>query len=798
MLRNHLIIAWRNLWRHKIYGFTNLAGLASGLAVSILILLFVAHELTYDRFHTQAERIYRVVAKINYGGNMLQMMGMSAPFGPAVQRAVPEVQGVVRLREARRIVVKADPQHRFFEDKFIFADSSLFTVFSFVLKQGNARTVLSRPGTVVISDRMAHKYFGDANPIGKTLTYDNKHTFEITGLAQNPPSNSTLDFDFVGSFSSLAQVEKGENSFISDDDGIPYLQNHLGSGSYVTYFLLNASTSQAKVEKSILKLLQKTNSYNKEEQYTIVPLLGAHLQNTFGRSSEVLPIYISLGIALSIMLLAILNYMSLTTAQATKRAKEVGVRKVMGASRSELAVQFYGESILTCLLAFGLALMLVQALQPAFYNLLGLRIDANFLYSPVASLTLLSLLVVCALLAGSYPALLLSRFSPVAVLKGKLGINQGGAWVRRAFTVFQFAVSVGLIIGSLVVQQQLNFVRNRKLGFYKEQVLVVPLDATTGRHAGAVKNEIRRQTGVQQVAAASSTLFEGYTLFFTKSPTTNQDVMLNFLQVDESFLNTLDLAWKIQPEDKTRIGTGNTIIINEAAVKKLQIEEQPIGQVLKLGTSNEIVGVLKDFNYSPLHKEVEPLYLSVVKDTATMAGGCLFIRLDPKSDIPQKVAAIGATFQKYQPEKPFEYTFLNDSFNALYKAEDRLAKMFAAFTGFAIFIAALGLFGLVTYMAETRTKEIGIRKVLGASASSIVALLSRDFCRLVILANLIAWPLAWWVMHRWLENYPYRITLSWWTFIAAGLGALLIALLTISFQAIKTALDNPVKALRNE
>ncbi len=674
MLRNYFIIAWRNLWRHKIYGFVNLAGLASGMAVSILILLFVAHEFTYDRFHAKAERIYRAVAKINYGGNMVQMMGMSAPFGPTVQRAVPEVQGVVRLREARRVVVKTNPQHLFFEDKFIFADSSLFTVFSFVLKQGNAQTALSRPGTVIITERMAQKYFGNENPIGKTLTYNNKNTFEITGIAQNPPSNSTLDFDFVGSFSSLAQVEKGENSFISDDDGIPYLQKHLGSGSYVTYFLLNAPSSSAKVEQSILKLLQRTNSHNKDEQFTIVPLLGTHLQNTFGRSSEVLPVYISLGIALAIMLLALLNYMSLTTARATRRAKEVGVKKVMGASRSELAVQFYGESILTCLLAFGLALMLVQALQPVFYNLLGLRIDTVFLYSPVALFTLFGLLIICALLAGSYPALLLSRFSPVAVLKGKLGIHQGGAWVRRAFTVFQFAVSVGLIIGSLVVQQQLNFVRNRELGLYKEQILVVPLDANTGRHAGALKNEIKRQTGVQQVAAASSTLFEGYSIFFTKSPRTNQDVMLNFLQVDESFLSTLDLAWKIQPEDKTQISVGNTVVINEAAVKKLQIEEQPIGQFLKLGTSNEIVGVLKDFNYSPLQKEVEPLYLSVVKDTATMAGGCLFIRLDPKTNLSQKVAAIEVIFKKYQPEKPFEYSFLTIHLMPFIKPKTALPK----------------------------------------------------------------------------------------------------------------------------
>ncbi len=798
MLRNYFIIAWRNLWHHKVYGFINLAGLAMGMTVSILILLFVAHELTYDQFHARADRLFRTLIQANYGGNKVQMMGMSAPFGPAVQRAIPEVRGVVRLREARRVVVKTDLQHRFFEDKFIFADSSLFTVFSFALRLGDARTALSRPGTVVITERMAQKYFGDENPIGKTLTYDNKHTFEITGLAQNPPSNSTLDFDFVGSFPSLAMVEKGEQGFISDDDGIPYHQNHLGVGSYVTYFLLDKPTSAAKVEQTIPRMLNQTNNQNTNDQYKLVPLLGAHLQNSFGSSSETLPAYVFLGIALAIMVLALLNYMSLTTARSTRRAKEVGVRKVMGASRSELAAQFYGESALTCLLAFGLALALGQVLRPLFYNLLGLTIDANFLYSPVALLTLFGLFVTCALIAGSYPALLLSRFSPVTVLKGYLGAAQGGAWVRRGFTVFQFAVSVSLIIGSLVVQQQLNFVRNRKLGFNKEQVLVVPLDASLGRRYGALKNEIRRQTGVEQVAAASSPLFEGYSMFFTKTPRTNEDVTISFMQVDENFLKTLEVPWKIKPEEMARVYSGSNIVINEAAVKKLRISEKPIGQKLKLGTESEIVGVLQNFDFTPRHKEVEPLFLTVVPDTVSMAGGCLFVRLDPKVDLVQKIATIGKIYQQYQAERPFEYYFLDDSFNNLYQAEDRLAKMVAAFTGFAIFIASLGLFGLITFMAETRTKEIGIRKVLGASAASIVALLSRDFVRLVVLANIVAWPLAWWVLHRWLENYPHRITISWWIFATAGFGALTIALLTISFQAVKTALANPVEALRNE
>lgn len=799
MLRNYLIITFRNLWRHKLYGMLNIVGLATGMAVSILILLFVAHEFTYDQFHAKAPHIYRSLARLNFSGNKVQTTSMSAKFGPVIKAANPGILNFVRMREARRIVVKGDDQHRFFEPNFIFADSSLFSVFSFKLCHGNARTALARPGTVVISEAMAHKYFGEINALGKILTYDNKHTFVVTGVFQNIPSNSTIAFDFAGSFASLPAVEQAEaGGIIDDDDGIPYNQEAIGAGNYTTYFLLRPDVSATHVQATIAKVVKQSGREGGNESFLLEPLLSLHLGNNFGDFSNAKYVYVFLIISLAIMVLALVNYISLTTARATKRAKEVGVRKVLGANRGELARQFFSESVITCSLAFGLALLLVKGLQPLFYNLLHLRIDAGFLFSPVVLLTLGGLLVVCTLVAGSYPALVLSRFLPVEVLKGKFSMAQGGTWVRQTFMVFQFAVSVGLIVCSLVVQKQLDFLRNRKLGFNKEQVMVMPLDVSVGKQYAHIKNNIRQLTGISQVAAASSPLFEGYSMFFTKVPQTNEDVTLSFMQVDANFLQTLELDWQIEPTKDARLYSGQTIVINEAAARKLKITNQPIGQKLKLGQEKEIVGVLKDFNFTPLHKEVEPLFLSVVKDTVSMAGGCLFIRLDPGASLAQKITDIGKIYQQYESNIPFSYYFLDEAFNALYKAEDRLAKMFAAFTGFAIFIACLGLFGLVTFLAETRTKEIGIRKVLGATVTDITTLLSKDFLKLVLLANIIAGPAAWWAMHHWLQDFNYRIPIGWEVFAFAGLAALLIALLTISFQAIKAAVANPVKSLRSE
>ncbi len=804
MFRNYLTVALRNLWRSKMYSFINIIGLAMGMAVSILILLFVAHEFSFDRFHVHADHTYRSLGRINYGGQNMQNISMSAQFGPAIKRANPEVSAFVRVYPSSRKVVQSDARHRFFEEQVIFADPSLLSVFSFPLLEGNPETALYRPNTVVITPAMARKYFGTTRPMGKTLVYDRQHLLEVTGVVQAPPSNSTIDFDFVVSFSSLAAIERTQNHFIKDDE-IPYNVQHVGFGSYRTYLLLKPNASVSKVEKTIPRLMKQSGMMDKDTQFILEPFAGIHLANNFGDSSNSRHVYIFMGVALAILALALINYMSLTTARATKRAKEVGVRKVVGAGRRALAVQFYGESIVTILIAFLIGLTLVQVLRPLFFNLLQLQIDASFLYSPLVLALLLGLMLFCILVSGSYPALLLSQFAPAEVLKGRFSAAHQGASLRRVFTVLQFAVSTGLIVCSLVVQRQLDYMRNQNLGLHKEQVMVLLLDASTAKSYNALKNQIRQLSGVQRVAAASNPLFGGYNMFFTKTPQTQEDVAINVMSVDEDFIPALELQWKIKPTDQAGTIRPNTIIINETAVKKLKLTGNPVGQQLKLGgdddNGSEIVGVLKDFHYSSLQQSIEAMLFSVIPDTlssVTKYGGCLYIRLDPQVDLPGQLAAIERIYKQLQIDKPFEYSFLDQSFDALYKAEARLAKMFAAFTGFAIFIACLGLFGLIAFTAEQRTKEIGIRKVLGATVSQLVMLLSGDFLKLVVLSLLLAVPVAYYSMQRWLDGFAYRITLSWSVFAIAGAAAVTVALLTVSFQALKAARSNPVKALRTE
>jgi putative ABC transport system permease protein len=801
MLRNYLLTAFRTLWRSKLYSALNIGGLAVGLAVSLLILLFVVHEVTYDRFHAHADRIFRVYGKFKYGEQEIQTPAMSAAFGPAVQRANPDVVDFVRTGSplgSGRVVVSSSPDQKAYETDFLFADPSLLTVFSFPLVAGDPKTALARPMTVLLTERMAEKYFGRENPVGKTLVLNGKHRFEVTGVLKNPPSNSTLDFNFVASMLSHPVVERASDPLIKDDE-LALNNPRVQLGAFQTYFLLKNREAVGRVTRSVAALVKATGGESQTSKTTFFfdPLTAVHLGGAnFGDTANARYVTVFGAIALAILLLALLNYMSLTTARATQRAKEVGVRKALGAFRRELAAQFYGESVLTTALAFGLALLLVRGLQPVFYNLLQLHIDTTFLYSPVFLLTVLGLLAVCVLLAGSYPALLLSAFKPVSVLRGRLSAAGGGAWVRRGFTTLQFAVSVALIGCSMVVQRQLDFLRNQNLGLRKDRVLVVPV----GRDAyAAVKERLRHEAGIERVAAASQALYDnGYSMFFTQSPKTKEEVGLYFLSVDENFLPLLGIPWRTPPTDLTELTVPNRLVINESAARKLGIARQPLGQEMEIGAEkNKVVGVVRDFHFTSLHQKIEPLGFWVSRDTAR-AVGSLYLRISPRANLPEVVARVEKIYALYRPEAPFTYSFLDQNFDALYKAEDRLARMFGAFTGFAVFIACLGLFGLATFTAERRTKEIGVRKVLGASAASVVALLSRDFLKLVLLAIALATPVAYYAMRRWLEGFAYKINLEWWVFAAAGLLAVAVALLTVSFQSIKAALMNPVKSLRSE
>lgn len=790
MLRNYLKIALRNLVKNKTYSLINIVGLAMGMAVSVLILMFVMHEFSYDKFHENHARIYRILATFKMGDQNMQFNSFSAKLGPALEESSPQVKGYVRVKTAVDKVVMKNParaEESFYEQNFLFADPSFFTVFSFGIQEGSAAN-LDRPFTMVISERIAQKYFGDENPVGKSLTYEGRYPLQIIGVAKNPPSNSSFNFDFVASASTYPQLSE-KNKIEWDQSGI-----------FNTYLLLDSEQSMAVVEKNIKREGKKTGAFDADADYHLEGLTTLHLGNNFNESGNSKLIYIFTGVAVLILLLALFNYMSLTTARATLRAKEVGVRKVVGAHRGGLVRQFYVESVLLCTLAFALAFLLVQLLRQPFYNLLDPRIDSSFLFSPSFLGYVIGLLVLSTLIAGSYPALVLSGFAPLQVLRGRFAGGQSGAGVRRFFMVLQFTVSIVLIVCSLVVRNQLTYMQNKNLGLHKDQILSIPLTATVAANYFPLRNEIREQAGVQDVAVTNAGFFKGYNMFFLKNFTNQQDVALINAIVDNNFIETLSLTWKTPPNPELWKNR-NHVILNETAIKELGMKGDPIGQ--KIQDRDEVAGILNDFHFSSVQHEIKAMGLFVVNDTTNIlkipgARGTLYARLDPKANIQEKVAAIGRIFKKYDQEKPFEYYFLDDAFNETFKTEIRMSTMFTVFTSFAVFIACMGLFGLAAFTSETRTKEIGIRKVLGASVASLVSLLSRDFLKLVVVALVIASPIAWYVMNQWLGDFAYKVDIGWWIFALAGGLAVGVAVFTVSFQAIKAALMNPVESLRSE
>lgn len=798
MLRNYIKIAFRNLLKNKVFSIINITGLAIGMSVCMLILLYVSHELSYDKFHQNGKNIFSTLVKIKFGSNEVQFNLLSKNFAPAVKQANPEVEDYARVSSQfqQDVVVKSDENHQFFEKKFFFSEPSLFHVFSINLIEGDPKTALAEPNTVILNEAMAQKYFGDADPVGKTITYNKKDILKITGVFKKLPTNSTLDYDFIGSLSTFDAMSKRDKGQMYEAD------NLVGTGSYFTYFLLNKPESVAKVEKTIPKVL--TNDKNNDgliahSTYLLVPFLDSHLGNNWGDFSNTKYVSIFLIIAGIVLLLALINYMSLTTARSTIRVKEVGVRKVLGANRQNLATQFYGESIIVSLISFVLALVLFQTLKQPFYNLLSLTIDNSFVTSPLFLSILLGLLIFTALIAGSYPALLLSKFSPIQVLKGKFASGNQGVNLRRVFIVFQFMASVVMIICSMVVQKQLTYLQTKKIGMNKEQILVIPLSNGVRKHTTALRHDLKQEAGVQQIGASSLSMFSGgWNMFFTKTPTTNEDVSINNMEVDEDFLKILQLDWKVKPANIEQLALGNDkIIVNETGVEKLKIAEKPIGQNLQLaGERREIVGILKDFNFTSLQQKIDGMVLKVVKDTTQLR--TLYVKIDPKLDLQQKVASIEKVYKKYEADVPFDYYFLDDAFNKQYRSEQHMASLFAGFTGVAILIACMGLFGLITFTAEQKVKEIGIRKVLGATIGNIVGLLSKDFIRLVLIANGIAFPIAYYFMNDWLQGFAYKTEISAGVFVIAGILAISIALLTVLYQAIRAALMNPVKSLKTE
>ena len=797
MLKNHIKIAFRSLSRNKGFTFINITGLAVGLAVCIMIMLYVTHEMSYDNFHKNGKRIFGLHASIKVGGNNMNIAYVSYATGPIIKQNNPMVEDYMRtMAYFRPLVVSnpSSPENKFAESKLIFADPGFFTFYSFKLLAGQASDALKEPFSVVISSDIAKKYFGDANPVGQTLVIktDSAYTYHITGVAENAPSNSSINFNFVASTKSLLSMK--EASFYSGSQQI-------GPGSFDLELLVKHAADTAALKRNLQAMAKKDKSFD-EIRYSLSPIADTHLKSNFGDFSNTKYLKIFPLVAVLILLLALVNYMSLSTARATLRAKEVGVRKVSGASRKSIAMQFYVESALFAGISFILGYCLCYLCKPWFLNVLQLKIDNSFLYSPMVLGLTFALLIITVLIAGSYPSLVLSAFKPVVTLKGKMSRQAGGTMVRKVFTTLQFAISVGLIICGIIIDRQLYYFRHTDTGINRDNMVMIPAGTNLAKKYQAFKKDISDLAGVGNVATSQHGMYKGYDMFFAQGKNKDESVGMINVIADSEFISTLGLEWKYPPLAGTNLVSLKKVIINELAISKLKLPANPVGSFISDGNNKlEVVGVLKNFNYTSLSDEIRPLAVFTVADTISLwkRQGCtLFAKINPHTNLPTLLSKMQGIYKKYDQDTPFDYTFMDDAFNQQYKAEDRLASIFSLFTYITVLLATMGLFGLAAFTIEQRTKEIGIRKILGASLSTISTLLSMDFLKLVLLSVIIASPVAWWAMHNWLQNFAYRIAIPWWVFTVAGAIAMATAVITISYHAIKAALANPVNSLRSE
>jgi putative ABC transport system permease protein len=797
MLTHYLRVALRTFRRNKLYSLINVGCLAIGIAAAMTILLFVLHEHSYDRWQANGKRIFALSATYSFGTSTYSSNYVSSVTAQLVKAADSRVEGYIRAYGVfqKPVIQRIDDPNVKFKVKapFLFADSNFFRLFSYHLLRGDPAAVLKRPYTVVLSERAAKQFFGNSDPVGKVLLYNDRYRLEVTGVSADPPSNSMIDYDGIASFSSLPTMKEmaGEWQYQT-----------VQGGNFRTWFLLKDASDSSKVEQTINRLgnLPAETKVTSKDEYRLTALTDVHLKADFGDAADIKYLTIFPLVAGLILLLALINYMSLATARAVVRAKEVGVRKVIGAGRASIAAQFYTESTVYALLAFIIGIGLFLLLRTYFFQLVGLKIDWTFvLSSPVLGCSS-TLLVLVILISGGYPSLVLSAFKPVAVLYGKLSRQRGGERVRKGFLVFQFSISMSLILCSAIIQKEMYYIRHADTGVNRENILLVNFD-THLHHYQAFKREVEALPGVVKAATADYTLYSAYTGYLVTPKAPAKPFMLPVLHVDNDFIDLLGLQWKQRP-GLNDFYDGNHVVLNEQAVNSLGVQGNPVGQTVNVMDDKVVSGVLRDFNYQALRGKIGPICLFAGRDTDTTWGnsmsGCLMARVQAHVNLPTLLASMRKIYGSYDRMNPFDYSFLDETFDNQYKAEDRLAGLFGIFTAITIIIACLGLFALATFAAEQRLKEIGIRKVLGASVGSIGALLSRDFLRPVLLAVVIASPVAWWIMHRWLQDFAYRTEFSWWIFPLAGGALLLVALGTVLFRALGAARMSPVSNLRSE
>lgn len=788
--------AFKSLWRQRTFTFLNLSGLVIGLTAFILIYRYISYELSYDNYHTKAGRIYRVVNYVKAPSEDV-FMGASMAMGPALKLDYPEVQSYVRVMPQDMIVEQGSQK---FKEQIIVADPAIFSIFSFPLLSGDINSVLSRPATAVISETAAKKYFGHTNPVGQVLTMDRESKVTITGVFMDIPLNSHFRAGIILSITTLSP-----DGFTAD---LAREWMHVSSGH--TYILLRDQANANRLGLKLAGFVKKYDGMVREEDkapvtftLSLEPLKSIYLDSKYGSqySGNKANVYIFSTISLFILIIAGINYINLITARSSERAKEVGIRKVNGSSQWQLIMQFLGESILLTIIAFILTIFLAQLLSSLFNDLAGKTISTGIIFEPDTAAVLLGASVLIGLLSGVYPALVLSSFKPATVLQGRFISSKRGFTLRQVLVVFQFTLSIALIIGTIVVYLQLNYMRNESLGFKKDQMLVIDYDGNgkVNDQMEVFKSALVQLPGVNSASASASlpgNILPAKLYQLESKAGEMASMAIDNFAIDEDFLKQFEIQLLAgRTFSKDILTDKNSIILNEAAIAKLgyKTPEDAIGKAFIDDIKGTVIGVVKDFHHLSLKQKIAPMGFR------WRPGVLRFLTLNIRADNPANtVQSVEATWRKLLPNEPFNYYFLDQSYDNQYRSEINFGKLFMHFSLFTIFIACLGLLGLAIYATRLRTKEIGIRKILGASVLSITNLLSRDFIKLVIIAFFIAAPLASLLMNKWLDGFGYRISMHWWIFALAAIISLLVALVATSVQSFRAAMANPVKSLRAE
>ncbi len=803
MLKNYIITALRNLSRNRLFTLINILGLAIGLACFTLIVLYVKNELSYDRHHPHADNIYRLILTGTLGGNDFNAAVTGGVLGELVQEEVPEVINHTTVYRSARSILFRYGEQSFYQDRVFYADSGFFKIFSYEFLAGDPATALDHPNSVVLTDVLARKIFGNENPVGRVLEWNNTDQMVVRGVVKTGSHRSHLQFDALASL----------NTFRNNQRMWPFVNS---LWTFTTHnYVQTAEGVSAETLRSKMLPVKESHMREAMDEYgmnlDIVPQpitrihLHSHLVHELDDNGDISRIYIFSAIALLILLVACINFVNLSTAKSTRRAREMGVRKVFGAHRSMLFRQLMSESVIWALISMVLALMFVEIFLPLFNNLAGISFGKSWLADWKFLLMLLGVTLAAGVVSGIYPALVLSSYSPIRVLRSStFKGTTSRSWFRNIMVVIQFAISIFLIFSTIVIDRQLRYIENKDLGINEQDILVAPIrDRSMMRDYDQLKGELMNIPGVTGVTASSTYLgnYEHRRGYYTEGETRKNITMYRNIQVDYNYLDMF----------QTRIVEGRNfsdnrkfdstaIIINQAMARKMGWD-QPLGKRIYMPDDDpevgdvqfRVIGVVKDFNYASLHLPVEPLLINVDENFFRY----LNIRIDHQA-IAATLPLLEEKWNERSPRHPFDYFFIDTRFQNFYAAETKMSSLFSYFSVLALLIAAMGLFGLALYATEQRTREIGIRKVFGGSVGRILRMLLREFLQWVLIANLIAWPLAWFFMHNWLGNFAYRSTITWWVFLLSAAASLVIAVITVSWQSIRTARQNPVKSLRYE